>query len=64
LWNLVRYVGRPGADDEKKATVTELIPLLGDQYHIIPNEISAKLLEQPDKPMVRRLLGILAFPKP
>jgi len=30
LWKIVRYAGRPKADGERKAVVTELIPLLGD----------------------------------
>ena len=29
LWKIVRHVGRPGADDEKKAAVAELLALLG-----------------------------------
>jgi len=30
LWQIVRYVGRPGADNERKAVVAELVPLLRD----------------------------------
>jgi HEAT repeat protein len=30
LWKIVRHAGRPGARDEKKAVVTELVGLLGD----------------------------------
>jgi HEAT repeat protein len=30
LWQIVRYVGRPGADSERKAVVAELIPLIRD----------------------------------
>ncbi|MDP2897016.1 MAG: hypothetical protein Q8Q12_10740 [bacterium] len=30
LWKIVRHAGRPKADSERKAVVTELIPLLGD----------------------------------
>lgn len=29
LWKIVRYAGRPKADDERKAVVKELVPLLG-----------------------------------
>jgi hypothetical protein len=30
LWQLVRHAGRPGADDDRKATVTELLSLSRD----------------------------------
>ena len=30
MWQIARYVGRPGAGDEKKATVAELMPLVAD----------------------------------
>jgi len=30
LWAIVRYVGRPGADEEKKPVIGELLKLLGD----------------------------------
>jgi len=30
LWKIVRYVGRPGAGDEKRAVIAELVALLGD----------------------------------
>ena len=46
LWNLVRYVGRPGADDEKKATVTELIPLLGDRQPVAVRREAAWMLSE------------------
>jgi len=31
LWKIVRYAGRPKADGERRAVVTELIPLLADR---------------------------------
>jgi HEAT repeat protein len=31
LWQIVRYTGRPGANQEKKAVEAELIELLGDE---------------------------------
>jgi HEAT repeat protein len=31
LWKIVRHVGRPGADDEKKSVVAELRGVLGDE---------------------------------
>jgi len=30
MWQIVRSVGRPGADRERKATVAELLPLVGE----------------------------------
>jgi hypothetical protein len=30
MWQIVRYTGRPGAEDERKATVRALLALLGD----------------------------------
>jgi len=46
LWNLVRYVGRPGADDEKKAAVTELIPLVGESQPVAVRREAAWMLSE------------------
>lgn len=40
--------------------VKHLIPLLADKYSSVPREVRSKLLEQPDKKMVRRLLAAAA----
>ena len=46
LWRIVRHVGRPGADDEKKAVVAELIALLGgDQPAPVRREVLWMLSE-------------------
>lgn len=34
LWKIVRYTGRPGANEEKKAVETELVGLLGDEQPV------------------------------
>jgi hypothetical protein len=36
--------------------VKHLLPLLADTYNIIPNELGNRLVQQPDKAMLRRLL--------
>jgi len=46
IWKIVRHVGRPGADDEKKAVVAELIDLLGpDQTVAVRREAMWMLSE-------------------
>jgi len=46
IWKIVRHVGRPGADDEKKAVVAELIELLGpDQTAAVRREAMWMLSE-------------------
>lgn len=34
LWKIVRYAGRPKADGERKAVVSELVPLLGNSQPV------------------------------
>jgi HEAT repeat protein len=34
LWQIVRYTGRPGANEERRAVVVELIALLGDEQRV------------------------------
>jgi hypothetical protein len=40
-----------------EVVVKNLLPLLADSHQVIPTELTSKLLQQPDKQMLRRLLG-------
>ena len=41
LWKIVRHTGRPGADDERAHTISELLELLGDDQ---PREVRAEVI--------------------
>ena len=62
MWKIVRYVGRPGADDERKPVVAVLIRLLGRKQPVpVRREVLWMLSEIADgRRAVRRAAKLLA----
>jgi HEAT repeat protein len=60
LWKIVRHVGRPGADSEKKAVVTRLGELLtGEQPVLVRREVLWMLSEIGGSESVDTIAGLL-----
>jgi len=61
LWKIVRHSGRPGADDEKKAVVAELIGLLGnDQPTPVRREVLWMLSEIGGEESIKPIAALLS----
>jgi len=61
LWKIVHYTGRPGADSEKRAVVTELIELLGnDQPVSVRREVLWMLSEIGGDESVKPVAALLS----
>jgi len=61
LWQIVRHVGRPEADKEKRAVVGELIPLLRDnQPLLVRREVLWMLSEIADDESVKPVADLLS----
>jgi HEAT repeat protein len=61
LWKIVRHSGRPGADDEKKAVVAELMGLLGnDQPTPVRREVLWMLSEIGGEESIKPIAALLS----
>ncbi len=61
LWKIVRHAGRPRARDEKKAVVTELISLLGDdQPTSVRREVLWMLSEISGRTSIKPIAALLS----
>jgi HEAT repeat protein len=61
LWKIVRHAGRPRARDEKKAVVTELVGLLGDdQPTSVRREVLWMLSEICGRPSLKPIAALLS----
>jgi len=60
LWQIVRYTGRPGANQERRAVVVELIALLGDEQPIaVRREVLWMLSEIGGRRDIEPIAGLL-----
>ena len=61
LWKIVRYAGRPGAGNEKRAVVGELIDLLGDEQPVpVRREVLWMLSEIGDRKSIKPIAALLS----
>ncbi len=60
LWQIVRYAGRPGADEARRAVSRELIPLLEGQPAPVRREVLWMLSEIGTRRAVRPIAVLLA----
>jgi len=61
LWKIVRHVGRPGADNERKRVVARLIALLGDTQPVsVRREVMWMLSEIAGDAAVPRMAAFLS----
>jgi len=61
LWKIVRYAGRPGAGNEKRAVVGELINLLGDEQPVpVRREVLWMLSEIGDRKSIKPIAALLS----
>ena len=60
LWQIVRYTGRPGANQERRAVETELISLLGDDQPVaVRREVLWMLSEIGARRSIEPIAGLL-----
>jgi len=60
LWQIVRYTGRPGANQERRAVETELVGLLGDEKPVaVRREILWMLSEIGARRSIEAIAGLL-----
>jgi len=61
LWKIVRYAGRPGAGNEKRAVVGELVELLGDEQPVpVRREVLWMLSEIGDRKSIKPIAALLS----
>jgi HEAT repeat protein len=61
LWQIVRYTGRPGANQEKRAVETELVALLGDEQPVaVGAEVLWMLSEIGARRSIKPVAGLLS----
>ena len=61
LWKIVRHAGRPGAGNEKRAVVGELIDLLGDETPVpVRREVLWMLSEIGDRKSIKPIAALLS----
>ena len=61
LWKIVRHVGSPGAGNEKRAVVGELIDLLGDEQPVpVRREVLWMLSEIGDRKSIKPIAALLS----
>ena len=61
LWQIVRHVGRPGADNEKKAVTNRLVELLGnDQPVPVRREVLWMLSEIGNRKSIKPIAALLS----
>jgi len=60
LWQIVRYTGRPGANQERRAVETELVGLLGDDQPVaVRREVLWMLSEIGARRSIEAVAGLL-----
>ena len=60
LWQIVRYTGRPGANQERRAVETELVELLGDEQPVaVRREVLWMLSEIGGRNSIKPIAGLL-----
>jgi HEAT repeat protein len=61
LWQIVRYTGRPGANQEKRAVEAELVALLGDEQPVaVGAEVLWMLSEIGARRSIKPVAGLLS----
>ena len=64
LWQIVRYTGRPGANEEKRAVEKELIGLLGDDQPVsVRREVLWMLSEIAGRSSIKPVAGLMRNPE-
>ncbi len=61
LWKIVRYAGRPGAGNKKRAVVGKLVELLGDETPVpVRREVLWMLSEIGDRKSIKPIAALLS----
>jgi len=61
IWKIVRHAGRPGADNEKRAVVGELVELLGDEQPVpVRREVLWMLSEIGTRRSIKPIAALLS----
>jgi len=61
LWKIVRYAGRPGAGNKKRAVVGKLVELLGDEQPVpVRREVLWMLSEIGDRKSIKPIAALLS----
>ena len=64
LWKIVRHVGRPGAGNKKKAVISRLVELLGDDQPVpVRREVLWMLSEIGDRNSIKPMAALLSNPE-